>query len=158
MITLNTGEASEAAVNELTAQGYGPVTQYDDAVPSIPDDLTDIDDQELMKLFQHFVEYNNFLLLQIACAKADEEAAAKAYERFEAQVLLEAVKGETVSRTKAKVISSPDGQKLDDEAAVARTYHSLLKSLQDGVNESTKVISRELSRRTANPGFSSRKF
>lgn len=158
MITLNTGEASSNAVSELIKQGYGPVTKYDDTIPSIPDDLTDIDDQELMKLFQHFVEYNNFLLLQIACARADEEAAVKAYERFEAELLLQAVKGETVSRTKAKVTSSPDGQALDDAAAVCRNYHSLLKSLQDGVNESTKVISRELSRRTANPGFTSRKF
>jgi hypothetical protein len=158
VITLNTGEASAEAVAKLTIQGYGAATTYNDSIPSIPDDLTDIDDQELMKLFQHFVEYNNFLLLQISCARIDEEAATKVLERFEASKMLDAVKGETVARTKAKTASDPVGQKLDDELAVRRNYHTLLKSIQDGVNESTKVISRELSRRTANPGFTSRKF
>jgi|APCry1669191860_1035381.scaffolds.fasta_scaffold21895_2 hypothetical protein len=158
MITLNTGTASAEAVAKLITQGYGATTTYNDSIPVIPDDLTDIEDQELMRLFQHFVEYNNFLLLQISCARIDEENATKDFDRYEASMLLQAVKGETVARTKAKVISSPEGQALEDELAVRRNYHSLLKSIQDGVTESTKVISRELSRRTANPGFTSRKF
>ena len=80
MITLKTGPGSRAVVEDLVQQGYGPSTAFNDSVPRLPQDLTEVSDQDLMSLFQVFVEYNNFMLLQLSCARVDEETSLKTFQ------------------------------------------------------------------------------
>jgi hypothetical protein len=149
MITLKTGPGSTAVVHDLVQQGYGPSTSFNDSVPRLPQDLTEVSDQDLMSLFQSFVEYNNFMLLQLSCARVDEETSLKSLEKAQAKILVEAPKGETVAKTKAKMVLDTGLELMDSDYQVRHNYHEILKSMQAGVSESTKVVSREITRRTS---------
>ena len=149
MITLKTGPGSTAVVQDLVQQGYGPSTSFSDSVPRLPQDLTEVSDQDLMSLFQSFVEYNNFMLLQLSCARVDEETSLKSLEKAQAKILVEAPKGETVAKTKAKMVLDTNLELLENDYQVRHNYHEILKSMQAGVAENTKVLSREITRRTS---------
>src|SRR6478736_3505062 len=51
-------------------------------VPELPDDITSIDEQALMKLFSQYVEWQNYAAVQFAEAEV-AEARAEANVKFE---------------------------------------------------------------------------
>ena len=147
VIKLSTNSASKKVFDMLNEQGLTYPTGFNKVAPELPDDITLIDDDKLMKLFSSYTEYSAFLLMQISAARIDEETSDKKLQVFEAEFIAKAPKGETVAKTKAIVMAQPEFTALQYDADVARHYRTLVESIQQGVEEGTKVVSREITRR-----------
>jgi len=156
VIKLSTETTSSEVINKLSSQGINFQHGYNGIAPSLPEDITSVDDSDLMSLFSLFTEYNSFLLMQIATSKIDKEAASKEVEIAEAKFLIEAPKGETVSKTKAKILIDETMQILHKNFYAIENYLIILEGIQKGVDESSKVVSREITRRNNNYNISSR--
>lgn len=149
MIELSVTPYTDELLKALRNQGMR-INNFGFTPPKLPEDITEMDSTDLMSLFSLMTEYNTFLLMQIAFAKIDEERLNKVLEKAEAKYLIEAPKGETVAKTRAKILLDPEIEKLADAAAVAGHYRVLIENMQKGVEESTKVASREITRRNNN--------
>jgi aconitase B len=71
-LAINVG-SSESIIDVLKNQGLNFSTRMEIAIPSVPTDITELDDEGLMNLFAELTAYANFLSAQYSCALIDEK-------------------------------------------------------------------------------------
>jgi len=115
-------------------------------IPTIPDEVTDLTDDELMSLFRQHVEWQNYLAVKIGDAELAETRAENSLKRAEAKFTS---KAENDKLWKAK------GERDADETyVVAKDAHTeayatrkALQIVAGNCERSANFLSRELSRR-----------
>jgi hypothetical protein len=147
MINMTVGVSSSSTLDKLNTAGISVERVYMQERPYVPDDLTDINDEDVMSLYNSFVEYNNFLRVQLSAADIDVLEKNAQLKVADAKFLIEAPKGETVARTKARALLDPEWSALNDAVASAEAYAILLKTIEKNVSESAWVVKAELQRR-----------
>jgi hypothetical protein len=143
--------ASEAVISLMESQGLTVRRNLKLDIPAFPNDITMVDDQELMILAAKYMENYNFVSTQVACAAIAELEAENAYEMSHARGLMLKTTGKTTEKSimlKAAVLSDPDTIKLIQDKTHAYAYRKMLETMQDSLERYYYLVSRELTRRT----------
>ena len=155
--TIMANVGSQKALNLLTSQGFGIDQSLDIDVPRLPRDITELDDEDLIRLFQHINEFLKFVKVQVACSQIDEGDAKKILEMKEAIVTVAHTQAKvTVASIKAKVASDPDISDLTDRYRAAHDYRKMMEMMMGNLEADMNLVSRELTRRTSGASFRSR--
>ena len=113
--------------------------------PEVPRDLTEVDDRELMNLFQAVGRWLRYLSLQLAAAEVDESCAEKALTK------IEAIKGYDFRKVDAKQRAHEDSDYLRAKGVQGEAYgyRKILAALVSNVDRDSFMLSREISRRSS---------
>jgi hypothetical protein len=128
-------------------------------IPSLPLDITEIDDEELMNLFVTFTSWSDYLGGQTAMAVIDEREADRLVAVAEAKSIVSSWTGKSsdrVSIAKAQRMSDPTVVALQEQLDEHYAYRKLVEVLSTNVERDSSVISRELTRRTAGDNYRTR--
>jgi len=144
---------SELQKNNLVLSTRGAVER-----PHIPHDITGIDDDALMELWARVSAYSDFVSTQVACSQIDEKYAEKNLELEMAKLELSMPKEakETASARKARIITNPEIEELQDTLLARMAYRKLMEVIASSLSKDSALLSRELTRRTSSGGFSAR--
>jgi hypothetical protein len=151
-VSLRLHDESEKALAELKKQGIDLPDKPEIRIPSIPEDITDLSDNELMDLFTEMTAWSDFIAAQVACASIDERAAARTLEYAEATAMLTTVTGKTSDRVafaKAARMADPDVRELTEDLDAKHAYRKLVEVLAGNLDRDVNLVSRELTRRTS---------
>lgn len=145
-----------AALNEL---GFSltPKPEYD--IPSLPRDITELDDEGLMDLFVQFTQWNDHLAGAHAIAVVNEREAESELKNAEAIALLQnwtGAKGDKVTLIKAQIQASESIQNLIYDYDTKYAFRKLIETRTQNIERDSNVVSRELTRRTSDGGLRSR--
>ena len=161
MLNLVTTGISEEIIKVLERQGL-PIRQtLDMAIPNFPDDVTLMDDQDLMVLASKYMENYNMVRTQVSCAQIAELEAENDYDFTEAMALLNTSTGKTTEKAgllKAAVLVREDIQAKLKIKNYAYAYRKLLETTQDNLERYYNLASRELTRRTSTDRMRNNKF
>jgi len=161
MLNLVTTGISEEIIKVLERQGL-PIRQtLDMAIPNFPDDVTLMDDQDLMVLASKYMENYNMVRTQVSCAQIAELEAENDYDFTEAMALLNTSTGKTTEKAgllKAAVLVREDIQAKLKIKNYAYAYRKLLETTQDNLERYYNLASRELTRRTSADRMRNNKF
>lgn len=161
MLNLVTTGISEEIIKVLERQGL-PIRQtLNMAIPNFPDDVTLMDDQDLMVLASKYMENYNMVRTQVSCAQIAELEAENDYDFTEAMALLNTSTGKTTEKAgllKAAVLVREDIQAKLKIKNYAYAYRKLLETTQDNLERYYNLASRELTRRTSTDRMRNNKF
>jgi hypothetical protein len=156
-INLMTNEASESTLDVMAKQGFVVDKSVDISAPKLPNDITELDDEDLIRLFQHINEFTKFVKVQVAAAQIDESNSKKILEMREAEVTVAHTQAKvTVASIKAKVASDPDISLLTNKHQAAYNYRKMMEMMMSNLEADMSLVSRELTRRTSGVSFKNR--
>jgi hypothetical protein len=146
---------SQQAISTLSAGGFSLPNKPNYEIPSLPRDITELDDPALMDLFVQFTQWNDHAAGLFAVAVVDEREAQRALDTAEASALLQnwtGAKGTTVTFVKATIAALPEIQALSRELDTKYAFRKLIEARMENVERDAAVVSRELTRRTNDTG------
>lgn len=147
-IDLITSPEAEATLATLASQGFTVPTSITIDIPSLPPDITEVDDEELMELFTRLTAYLDFLSTQVSVAQIAERSAERAVELATANAMASQGKG-LASVIKATALSDPTVKNLAYEHEVKYNYKKIIETMASNIERDMNLVSRELTRRTA---------
>ncbi len=157
MINLINSASSEGILDTLKAQGLGISRQIDAQPPTMPRDITELDDEDLIRLFQHLNEFTKFIKVQASCAQIDESEAKKRMDYLEATLTTQHTAPKvTVASIKAKVMSEESMQTVSQEYQFKHDYRKMIEMMVNNLESDMHLVSRELTRRTSGGNFKTR--
>jgi hypothetical protein len=139
--------------------GFGFTERPELDIPSLPRDITELDDDGLMDLFVQFTQWNDHLSGAQAIAILNEREAQRALDSAEAAAMLSnwtGTKGDRVALVKATIADSPKIKELQYELDKAYAFRKLIETKTMNVERDAQLVSRELTRRTSDGGMRSR--
>lgn len=151
--------ASDRAVARVEKEGmtlpYRPTYE----IPALPDDITSLNDDDLMELFVRVGAWCNYINTRAAAAMVDERDAESAHEVAEARSLVANWGG----TSKDRVTVAKAERTLDAVVTKARTtfneryaYRKMVEVLANSAERDHALVSREITRRTSNEGVARR--
>lgn len=153
-MTRNTNRERHAAETVSARQRMGDLRlrmpSRPDAEPSLPDDLTDLGDPELMSLLTLLTRWADYSGAQLAMASVDERAADEYFEKRRAIAMVMNHGGgreDRVTVTKAAVDADEKVQEAKQLRLDAYAYRKLLEAKHEAFVRDAQVVSRELTRR-----------
>lgn len=152
MINIVSSGVSSDMLDILQGQGLPVRRSLDVDIPEFPEDVTEIDDHELMILARKYMENFNFMRTQVACATLAETEAENAVNMEEARQLLLKTTGKSTEKAvmlKAAVLTDPVMVDLSGAHFRARAYRKLLETTMENLERYYSLTSRELTRRTS---------
>ena len=152
MFKLEATGVSEEIIAVLERQGLAVRKTLDIAMPDFPEDITLVDDQDLMVMASKYMENYNMMRTQTACAQVAELEAENDYDLTEARALLATSTGKTTEKAgllKAAVLAQTDIQEKLKVKNYTYAYRKLMETTQDNMERYYSLVSRELTRRTS---------
>ena len=152
MFKLETTGISKDIIKLLGEQGLNIRQVLDLDMPEFPEDITLVDDQELMVMASKYMENYNMMRTQTACAQVAELEAENEYDRAEAYALMETSTGKATEKAgllKAAVLLRPEIQEKLQVKSYVYAYRKLMETTQDNMERYYNIVSRELTRRTS---------
>lgn len=149
---------STFVVDSLTELGFPLPSKPAFDIPTLPRDITDLDDEALMELFVEFTQWNSHLAGAHAIACINEREAERALEFGEAEALFASwtsnasTKGVLASVLKAQISSLPEICELYKDLNTKYAFRKLLETRTISIERDSQVVSRELTRRTSDNG------
>ena len=153
-MSLRFGPTSKTALDTLKEQGLVPPDKPTYDMPSLPHELTSVNDDDLMVLYAELTAYADFVAVQVSCAQVDERALEKMLSSVENKKML-ASDGKTENRVtfaRAQVAADPEVIAIKDRLEETHAYRKLIEVLMSNIERDTGLISREITRRTASGG------
>jgi hypothetical protein len=150
---------SQEAIATLSEGGFSLPKKPNYEIPSLPRDITELDDPALMDLFVQLTQWNDHASGLFAVSVIDEREAQRALDNAEATAILSnwtGAKGTTVTLVKATIAASPEIQKLSKELDTKYAFRKLIEARMENVERDAALVSRELTRRTSDGGMRSR--
>lgn len=162
MSELITDDLASYVIDQLDQQGITVPKEASTYRPSLPEDITQIEDEDLMVLYTQFIAYSDFLNTQLACAVIDEKELERQIGVVEASnmITLGANSKTTVTAMKATMEVNPEVKDLKVKHLQKYAYRKMLETLASNTERHSAVCSRELTRRTSGDNYKtrSRKF
>jgi len=152
MFKLEATGVSKDIIKLLGEQGLNIRQVLDLDMPEFPEDITLVDDQELMVMASKYMENYNMMRTQTACAQVAELEAENEYDRAEAYALMETSTGKATEKAgllKAAVLLRPEIQEKLQIKSYVYAYRKLMETTQDNMERYYNLVSRELTRRTS---------
>jgi hypothetical protein len=156
---LMTSSISDYVLDTLANQGLGISRKVDLNQPHLPEDITAIDERELMNLYTQFSAYTDFINTQLSCAIIDEKETERLIDVMTASKTVQMSTGKAsdkVTIIKAQISSDPDMIALENQFLARYAYRKMMETISNNCERSTAVCSRELTRRTAGDNYRSR--
>lgn len=145
---------SQHTLDQMRMQGFVIDQEFEGVLPTMPHDITDLDDLGVMHLWQEYNAYLQFILAQVTCAQIDESDAKKKLEYIEAKYIAQHTEPKrTVSAIKALVSAEDAVQEAESAHTATYYYRKGMEMMYTNVKMDCDFISRELTRRTSG-GFS----
>lgn len=157
--TLITNDTSKYVLDTMDKQGLLVDREVELERPSLPADITELNDEELMLLYTKFSSYSDFVNTQLSCAIVDEKEAERKVDYEESMAMLRqqsASAKTTVTMMKALVDSDPAIIELKQDHLNKYAYRKMLETMANNCERSSSVCSRELTRRTSGDNFKTR--
>jgi len=152
MFKLEATGVSEEIIVVLERQGLLVRKTLNIEMPDFPEDITLVDDQDLMVMASKYMENYNMMRTQTACAQIAELEAENDYDLTEAHALLATSTGKTTEKAgllKAAVLAQTDIQDKLKAKNYTYAYRKLMETTQDNMERYYSLVSRELTRRTS---------
>lgn len=122
-----------------------------DDPPSLPFNLDDLHDSELMSIYSEFMAWVSFTKTQLVQAEIDEDHELHQCRIIESTVLINQwgndAKGDRVTLAKARRDIDPKVVDQQLKYQTARAYRKLMEALFESCERGAQLLSRELSRR-----------
>jgi hypothetical protein len=147
-IELRKAEASDKAIATLKNQGLTLKEVFSYDVPSLPQDVTAMVDEDLMDLYAKYVAYLEFINLQVWCANTDKAEAEKdmVLEKATKKLSLKSA-GKAVALMDAEIEVDPVYRAKADKHQELVNYHGLINMMSDRLSKDISFINREITRR-----------
>lgn len=118
-------------------------------LPDLPDDITSIDDEELMILFSQYVQWQNYVASDFAATEVAEERAEALVKRLEAahMVVNWGAAKDKVTLARAQQAVDPAITQAKDELLDAYSLRKMTQVVYENCERCAFIVSRELSRR-----------
>lgn len=151
-MTLIYGPTSGGALKLLSTQGLATAEKPAYDIPNLPQDLTEIGDEDLMVLYSKLTAYADFIAVQVSCAQVDERALEKGLSSMEAIKMLrsEGKNENRVTFARAQVAIDPEVVDTKVKLEDTHAYRKLIETMMMNVERDSALVSRELTRRTSN--------
>lgn len=140
-----TGQLSDKVLDELKeVTGITLPGKPNGTIPLLPEDITDLCDEDLMVIFTDFTAWADY---------AAAQSAVSAVEEREHQRLLDLKRAKDISKGTSKSVSEAKAQaelEAEDQTAdyvVKYAYRRILGSVVENMERDAALVSRELSRR-----------
>ena len=146
---------SNNVLDTLNKLGIALTAKPDFNIPSLPRDITELDDEGLMDLFVQFTQWNDYLAGAQAVAIVNEREAQRSVDQAEASEMLKnwtGTKGDRVALVKAQIESNPQIKELYLDLDTKYAFRKLIETKTMNVERDSAVVSRELTRRTSDGG------
>jgi hypothetical protein len=122
----------------------------DATVPTLPLNLADIGDPDLMTQFATYVAWQNFISVRFTEAEIHEATAETELKVALAEALVSSwtgAKEDRVAVARAERELDPTVRKLQDTYDTARAHRKMLGTLATNMERAAALLSRELTRR-----------
>lgn len=118
-------------------------------IPDIPDDITEVGDENLMQLFSEFVQWQNYAATDFAQAEVAEARAEAKTKYVEAQAMVTGWSDakDKVTLSRAQLALDPSVIEARNDEMVAYARRKLVAVVYENCERCAALISRELSRR-----------
>lgn len=127
--------------------------QSDEGVPSLPPDLGDLSDGELMSLFNKLTGWMNYIAMQVTKAEVDEDEAEAKLKTLSAKYMVKNTdKGDKVTIVRAERDTDPEVVAAEQEVIRRKALRKMVSTLMQNTERSNFLVSRELTRRTSLAG------
>lgn len=113
-------------------------------IPTLPIDITDLSDEDLMVLYADFTAWSDYTASQLAIAAGEEREYNRIHELEKAKAL---VMGGTKSVTHSKALAEEGAEAEGSTAVRAYAVRKIMESLYANMERDAALLSRELSRR-----------
>lgn len=145
---LRLGKASQETIESAVEQGLKVLYSYDYESPSLPQDITDMVEEDLMDLYARYVSYLEFINLQAWCAKVDASDMAKevSLEKARKKITMKEAK-KAVAIIDSEIELDPTYRQLLIEQDRLENYHGLVQLISEKTLKDISFINREISRR-----------
>lgn len=141
------GDRALEAKRQAERQRYDLPARPDEAMPVVPDDITEMYDHELLNMMTLLTRWAEHLGVQLAMAEVDERWAEAAMDKARALALLGEDVPKDVTRAKAKAYESEDYVKAEEDYHERMAYRKLVGVLYTNAERWSALLSRELTRR-----------
>lgn len=131
----------------LKPLGFEPETAPGGAMPRLPDDVTDFDDETLMSLFTAMTEWTCYAASRLADAWSREKSAEQDHAAAVAAASVRARAERTVAAQKAVAAADPAVQDEEEQLLMISAYRRALEAVYGNAERRAQLLSRELSRR-----------
>ena len=134
------------ALDALEQAGLEMPSRPKREMPFLPEDVTVVSEQELMRLFRDHVVWREYVVTTLGTYENEASDAETYYKRVEA-THLGTVGGGTVTEAKAAAMLLPEVMAAKDDLDVAKAKVEQTKRIYEGVVSRAEFLSRELTRR-----------
>lgn len=139
-------EGSAAAVVSLREQGVVMPHRPPHDIPELPEELTDLDDAALMRLFVRLTRWTEYMGVQLAAAEVDEKSSVDQLE-WKRAVAIAGSSAKSVTAAKAEAADDEDTRAAKNVKDEAYAFRKMVGAIYDSTDRKAQVVSRELTRR-----------
>jgi hypothetical protein len=143
---------ASAASSRLEDEGLALPDRPGRNFPTLPSDLTELNDQDLMELMTEFTAWGGYAAAKLSLAEVSEREKSDALELEEAKAMVTGWEGQAtdarVAVAKARKLMDADVQAAKDEMRKVYARRKLLQTMVDRLDRNAALVSRELTRRT----------
>jgi hypothetical protein len=140
----------------LSGWGFTPEQRPANEIPDIPEDITELTDQQLMELFGEFTGWTVYAAHRKAGTERNLRSVQQHLRYVTALASVRATSERTVAGRKAAAQADPEVQQAETEVADATDVVAAMEIVWENTKLKTQLVSRELSRRIAQDGHESR--
>lgn len=119
------------------------------SIPALPEDVTELSDEDLMILYSDFVAWADYASAQLAVSSIEEREAERVRDLSRAKSLSRAGSA-SVTEAKAKAEEDSEGEGMAQTRRYA--YRKVLHAVEGNLERDAALLSRELSRRLGDKG------
>lgn len=149
-MAFRSGPVASRMMSEIRDQGLPMPKKPVETPPDLPQDLTVLDDEDLMVLYTHLVAWSDYISTQVSIAQIDEREIQRELDQTENRLMiLSGDKGDRVTYARAQVAADPTVVGLKARVEEAHAYRKLVESLAANIERDAALVSRELTRRTS---------
>jgi hypothetical protein len=133
------------AKRQAELQRYALPRRPKSPIPEVPDDITDLNDHDLIAMMTLLTRWAEHLGVQLAMAEVDERWAEASMDKERALASLGKVRD--VTERKAKAYESEDFIEAEEKYHETMAYRKLVSVLYSNADRWSALLSRELTRR-----------
>jgi hypothetical protein len=152
MVSRRSVQSSAVASERLEDLGFRLEEEPERVMPRLPEDLTELGDEDLMQLFTRFVQWQTYAASQLSLAEIREADLLDALGVEEARATIAAWpdnpgRDDRVSIAKAHRDQDPVVVEHRESARLAKAKRKMLATYTDNLERKAALVSRELTRR-----------
>ncbi|MEU4534316.1 hypothetical protein AB0G15_05535 [Streptosporangium sp. NPDC023825] len=140
-------DATQQALEHLAAKGFRLPDRPAGERPTLPADVTELSDEELMSLYAQTVAWTQYAAGQCAIAEVAERTAEDRLEEAKAAAIVTG-SGKTATALKASAADNPAVIAARQKHAETYALRKLMAVVASAAENDTKFLSRDLTRRT----------